>query len=171
MTEVSPTNKWIGARIRSVRIAHNKTQADLGEVLGVTHAAISDIETGKTLVKFSHLIKIVEYFKMNIKDFIPKLVHYDPSQPITITNLPRGAFHGPGGILEKPTANIDKVKIISDGTWASTHIMVGNKELHVNKLEIDFSDGRAKARMEIYVDFVDVEALQKDTELIIKEME
>ena len=97
-----------------------------------------------------------------------------PATNFTVTVREDGCYnidYWPGGILEKPTANIDKVKIISDGTWASTHIMVGNKELHVNKLEIDFSDGRAKARMEIYVDFVDVEALQKDTELIIKEME
>jgi transcriptional regulator with XRE-family HTH domain len=54
--------KKLGELIRQVREQHDETQGQLGEVLGHTHAAISDIEKGKTNLTVVDLAKIADHY-------------------------------------------------------------------------------------------------------------
>lgn len=69
MNNMTDENMLIAQRIRAARLQRNFTQQDLANKLGVTSAAISDIERGKTritasdLLTFSELLlKPIEYF-------------------------------------------------------------------------------------------------------------
>lgn len=65
--------------------------------------------------------------------------------------------------------NEPKIKITSDGTWATSHIMIGDQEIRASKLELDFSPNSCvKATIEVYVDLVDIDVLEHRTEVIIK---
>lgn len=52
----------IGKKIRDLRAKNNKSQEDLGNHLSKSHAAISDIERGKTELSVSDLNKIAQFF-------------------------------------------------------------------------------------------------------------
>lgn len=69
MIKMTDENMLIAQRIRAARLQRNLTQQDLANKIGVTSAAISDIERGKTrisavdLITFSDLLlKPIEYF-------------------------------------------------------------------------------------------------------------
>ena len=52
----------LGRKIRELRSKNNKSQEELGVFLHKSHAAVSDIERGKTELSFSDLNKIAEFF-------------------------------------------------------------------------------------------------------------
>jgi transcriptional regulator with XRE-family HTH domain len=60
----------IGAKIRQLRLAKNKTQTDLGQVLKVSYAAVSDIERGITDLTISDLYAIARFFDVPITEFL-----------------------------------------------------------------------------------------------------
>jgi transcriptional regulator with XRE-family HTH domain len=60
----------IGAKIRQLRLAKNKTQSDLGKVLEISYAAVSDIERGKTDLTVSDLYTIARFFDVPVNEFL-----------------------------------------------------------------------------------------------------
>jgi len=60
----------IGQNIKRLRTEKGKSQGDLGKVLGVTHAAISDIERGRTNLSVGALIKIANFFGVEVQDIL-----------------------------------------------------------------------------------------------------
>lgn len=67
---------------------------------------------------------------------------------------------------------IPKVKITcEDGITAKAHIMVGDKELRITKAVITMVAGEyVKLKLETYAELVDVDVLQKNTKLIIRNL-
>lgn len=59
-----PFDKYplIARRLRSVRIDHQMTQDELGEMFGITGQAVSNYENGKVLPSIPSLMKYHEYF-------------------------------------------------------------------------------------------------------------
>ena len=65
------TEEEIGKKIRDLRVKHGVAQADLAKAIGLeSHAAISDIERGKTNLKVTQLSKIASFFKMTVEDLL-----------------------------------------------------------------------------------------------------
>ena len=64
------TKEQIGQKIRDIRTTNNKSKEELGEFLEKSHAAISDIERGKTNLSVSELYKIANFFKTSIPDIL-----------------------------------------------------------------------------------------------------
>lgn len=65
---MSQINKGdLGRKIRDLRFKNNKSQGDLGDFLGKSHAAVSDIERGKTDLSVSDLTKISQFFEVPIE--------------------------------------------------------------------------------------------------------
>lgn len=64
------TKDELGSKIRELRQKTGKSQEDLGKVLGVTHAAISDIERGKTDLTVTDLSKIANFFEVPVTEFL-----------------------------------------------------------------------------------------------------
>jgi hypothetical protein len=63
---------------------------------------------------------------------------------------------------------MSKVKIISDGSFAKTHVMVGDQELRCTKIKLEMEGHTLpKLTIETYVDLVDVAMLQNNTELTV----
>lgn len=60
----------IGQKIRDLRKSKNVSQQQLGDALGKSHAAISDIETGKTDLSVNDLTKIATFFDVSVNTFI-----------------------------------------------------------------------------------------------------
>ena len=50
------------SRLRDLRIEKGLSQQELGEIIGVTHTAISFWETGVNEPKISYLIALCKYF-------------------------------------------------------------------------------------------------------------
>jgi len=64
------TKKEIGLKIREYRIRAGLSQAELGKCLNRSHAAISDIERGKTELTLTDLLAIAEYLKTPVIFFL-----------------------------------------------------------------------------------------------------
>ena len=64
------TQKVIGRKIREAREAANKTQKDLGDLLGYTAMAISHFENGIRELKFSDIEKLAKYFQKDLSFFL-----------------------------------------------------------------------------------------------------
>ena len=57
---------YIGARMRESRLAINMTQADLGELLGVTFQQIQKYEKGRNRVSAARLFEICEALDVSL---------------------------------------------------------------------------------------------------------
>lgn len=68
MTQLS--REELGNRIRDLRALNNKSQEELGTALGKSHAAVSDIERGKTELSVTDLTKIAQFFDIPIEMLI-----------------------------------------------------------------------------------------------------
>jgi transcriptional regulator with XRE-family HTH domain len=56
--------------IAVIRDSIRLSQANLGEQLGVSHAAISDIERGKTSIGLERLEKLASILRINPRDLL-----------------------------------------------------------------------------------------------------
>ena len=83
--------KIVGAKIRSLRIHKGISQEELGKALERSHAAISDIERGKTDISVKDLIQIAKFFNVSFAFFLeethptdyPPIVHFRDAKNIT----------------------------------------------------------------------------------------
>jgi transcriptional regulator with XRE-family HTH domain len=57
---------YIGARMRENRLAINMSQADLGEILGVTFQQIQKYESGRNRVSAARLFEICETLDVSL---------------------------------------------------------------------------------------------------------
>jgi transcriptional regulator with XRE-family HTH domain len=62
----SPIDKYIGARMRASRLAIKMSQADLGELLGVTFQQIQKYEKGRNRVSAARLFEICEALDVSL---------------------------------------------------------------------------------------------------------
>lgn len=60
----------LGARIRDLRVKNDISQEELGKVLQKSHAAISDIERGKTEVSVNDLSLIAQRFNTSVGEIL-----------------------------------------------------------------------------------------------------
>lgn len=79
------TKEDLGRRIRDLRARNKKSQEELGEFLGKSHAAISDIERGKTSLTVADLSKIAQFFNVDLETIL--------SNPNVQANLPQFSHH------------------------------------------------------------------------------
>lgn len=75
-------NKYIGEKIRKLRLQKNITQEELAEYLGVTTQAVSRYELGDRKTDNDILFKLADYFKVSINDFFP---YFDNAEVINIS--------------------------------------------------------------------------------------
>lgn len=89
------TKHELGAKIRQLRLDHKKSQQELGKALGRSHAAVSDIELGKTDLSVTDLTVIAQFFNVPISIFLgenefvssPSFSHNRYSKNITPSEL------------------------------------------------------------------------------------
>lgn len=84
----------IGKRIRELREKKGISQEELGKVLERTHAAVSDIERGKTKLTVTDLLVIANYFGVSSNDVMreepvksPAFTQYRDSKDMTPEEL------------------------------------------------------------------------------------
>ena len=79
----------IAAKLKQARIAANKTQKEVADMLGMTYQAISNYERGKTKVESNILVKLCQIYGISIREVLS-------NEPITIKKN------------HTPTAELDK---------------------------------------------------------------
>ena len=79
----------IGLRIKKLRLAKEKSQEELGKVLSCSHAAISDIERGKTKLSIEDLLVLAKFFGVTLSEIIGNTVE---EKPIPMLSYGRGSF-------------------------------------------------------------------------------
>ena len=62
---------YIGGQVKTLRKQAGLTQAELGEKIGRTAEAISNVETGKSLPSLDTLISVSEALGVPLTDFFP----------------------------------------------------------------------------------------------------
>lgn len=70
--------KELGQRIRQLRQTKGKSQGAMGQYMGRTHAAISDIELGKTNLTVQDLSKIAAFLGIPIEEILKQPVQEQP---------------------------------------------------------------------------------------------
>lgn len=60
------SNKIFAERIRLLRNQKNIKQSELGEMVGLTYTAISDIERGRRTTTIEKLVALADYFEVSI---------------------------------------------------------------------------------------------------------
>lgn len=66
------TKEELGKKIKDLRVQKGVSQSKLGEALGKSHAAVSDIENGKTELNASELPVIADFFGVLLSNFLPE---------------------------------------------------------------------------------------------------
>lgn len=69
-------NKWIGNKLRSIRMSKQLSQEAVATDLGLSLTGYANIEQGKTNIPFNRLLEITNYFNVSIssifnEEFIP----------------------------------------------------------------------------------------------------
>lgn len=65
------TKEEIGKKIRDLRVKKAISQGKLAKAIGLeSHAAVSDIERGKTNLKITQLNKIADFFEMSVGELL-----------------------------------------------------------------------------------------------------
>lgn len=64
------TKEELGKKIRDLREKNHKSQEELGNHLNKSHAAVSDIERGKTDLSVSDLTKISQFFEVSMETLL-----------------------------------------------------------------------------------------------------
>ncbi len=73
------TPETVGSKIKAMRNAHAKTQAELGEIIGVSNVTISNYERGTVVPPTEKLRILAEFFNINVSFLIGDSKHlYEP---------------------------------------------------------------------------------------------
>ena len=64
------TKDKLGIKIRELRLKIGKSQEELGKILKRSHAAVSDIERGKTDLSVTDLSTIANFFNVPVSFFL-----------------------------------------------------------------------------------------------------
>lgn len=64
-------NKYIGNKIRELRVKKNITQEELAQYLDTTGQTISRYEMGERKTNYDTLFQLANYFKVSVHDFFP----------------------------------------------------------------------------------------------------
>lgn len=68
--EVLMANEKLSVLLREARLAHGYTEQGLGELLGVSHAAISHWESGKQVPQDRQLRRLSEIFELALDQMV-----------------------------------------------------------------------------------------------------
>lgn len=60
------SRELFGERIKMLRMERNIKQSDLGEAVGLTYTAVSDIERGRRTTTLEKLVALADYFDVSI---------------------------------------------------------------------------------------------------------
>lgn len=63
--------KQIGQKIRKIRVAKGMTQNDLAFAAHISSANVSDIELGKTNIRITTFVRIVEALQISADELLP----------------------------------------------------------------------------------------------------
>ena len=55
-----------GERVKTLRIKKNIKQSELGEIVGLTYTAVSDIERGRRTTTLEKLDALADYFEVSV---------------------------------------------------------------------------------------------------------
>jgi predicted transcriptional regulator/transcriptional regulator with XRE-family HTH domain len=73
LSEKAMSDEAMGRRLREVRLARGFSQTDVAEVLGVSPAYLSLIETGKRPMQLPLLLRALEHFALSVEEFMQQL--------------------------------------------------------------------------------------------------
>jgi transcriptional regulator with XRE-family HTH domain len=93
----------IGLRIKKLRLEKGKSQEQLGKILRCSHAAISDIERGKTKLSVEDLLTLAKFFEVNLSEIIGDAAEV---KPIPMFSYGRGSF----GTQDEKQKEIDNAR-------------------------------------------------------------
>lgn len=76
---ISPIDQFVIDLIRSIRLEKGLTQDDIGNIIGISRAFVSDIENTNRRAKYNlrHINALADYFNMSPKDFLPEKAFAD----------------------------------------------------------------------------------------------
>ena len=81
------TKEEIGNKIRELRLKTGKSQEELGRALSRSHAAVSDIERGKTDLSVTDLYTIANFLDVSVTEFLenntPSVMHARDAKDMT----------------------------------------------------------------------------------------
>jgi len=96
-------NEEIGLRIKRLRLEKGKSQEELGKVLSRSHAAVSDIERGKTKLGVEDLMILAKFFGVTLSEIIG-----DTTETKTMSTFSFG--RGSRGTQDKTLKEIDNAR-------------------------------------------------------------
>lgn len=70
---MSPITARFGLRLRSLRLKHNYTQAQLADYLGIDRSYISDVERGRKAMSLTYLETVAQGFSLNLAELMDGL--------------------------------------------------------------------------------------------------
>lgn len=99
-----------GANIKKIRSLKNYTQQHLGDILGLTRAAVSSYEEGRAEPKIETLVRASQIFGVSVDDMINK--------KLTINELSK--FKIPDIELKHPSKPVSGVPVPPNASWHDT---------------------------------------------------
>jgi len=83
-------SKWVGKRLRSIRMSKQLSQEAVANDLGLSLTGYANIESGKTNVPFNRLVEITNYFNVTIHHFFNSestILTAEENEPVYSTKI------------------------------------------------------------------------------------
>jgi putative transcriptional regulator len=128
-------SKVIGERVREQRRRAGLTQAELGEALGLSRTAVTNIEAGKQAITVEALIGVARRVRCDLADLLPMTVQEQRHPLVLGVELSEALPDGwqPQGVIVLVRA------IDADGRRRITHLEGGDVMLWEGKSMIDLA--------------------------------
>lgn len=68
-------NKIVGENIRRIRLLHEETQAELGEIIGYGATTVANYESGKRLPDLITAYAIARHYQITVEELMRSEVH------------------------------------------------------------------------------------------------
>jgi DNA-binding XRE family transcriptional regulator len=65
--------KYLGNRIKGLRVSNGYKQVDLATLVGLERTSITNIESGKQMVSVPLIYKLCHIFQVDVSDLMPKI--------------------------------------------------------------------------------------------------
>lgn len=89
----------IGRKIRELRKKHNLTAIELSKLVGLSHATLLRIETGKVEAGITDILKICKYFNLDVNYFLTDTKLYTTQQNLVFVPLVEGQISAGKGLM------------------------------------------------------------------------
>jgi transcriptional regulator with XRE-family HTH domain len=106
--------EMLGRQLRSLRAARGLSLAQLAEATGISPSFLSLVESGKSDITISRLVRLADYFEVELADLVRSRTTRHPLEVFEV---------GAGSLIASPSEGVE-VRLLGQSHWGLSPCMV-----------------------------------------------